>query len=168
MTAASNSEARKRAQERSAFERRADGHVCTTSPACCSACRTHDGCSCPPASEGAAGATKDAAVDSGAIGRLNEAEREVQPRRYSASEEFAATVACLLAGRMDGQQAVATLTAIHEGILREHTDRALAEVERRIKAAMPDIAAPSLVIGYRGGMEDARIIVRAARQEQGR
>jgi hypothetical protein len=110
-------------------------------------------------------------VDSGAIGRLNEAERAVQPRRYSASEEFAATVACLLAGRMDGQQAVATLTAIHEGILREHTDRALAEVERALVDAKLHFRRTT---GAGSGdvisrvYEDSVRIVRAARQERGR
>ena len=81
------------------------------------------------------------------------ADREPKLSRFPVDEEFAATVACLLAGRMDGQQAVATLTAIHERIVREHTGRALAE--QRIKDQL-------------GVTSRALPIVRAARQEQGR
>lgn len=58
--------------------------------------------------------------------------------------------------------------AISAAAAREHVTAALDEIERRIEAGMPAVASPSLVIGYRGGMEDARLIVRGYRQERDR
>lgn len=48
--------------------------------------------------------------------------------RFPVDQEFAVVVAALLAARIDGQQAIASLVAIHNRILAARVDAALAPV----------------------------------------
>lgn len=136
MTAASNSEARKRARAARAPE--------CTEPCCdacggsgtdqsgpCSECyatgHTH-----PQATQTPASQPIPAPVDSGAIGRLNEAERaalRLQVRQAlvtSWRDEY--SVATVVAGITE------CLEDYLADLVREHTERALAEVERTLEA----------------------------------
>ena len=102
-----------------------------------------------------------APVDSGAIGRLNERQR--------AEIGWAVERDWQLRDQRDDWDG---LYAVVERIVREHTDRALADVEKRIEAlaVANDIRmGRSGASAYTGiGSDALRAILRAARQEQNR
>ena len=130
MTAASNSEARKRLIE---AQERAECPLSQPIPA---------------------------PVDSGAIGRLNEAERAALVDSFRASTRSPEHLAFLV-------------EPVVERIVREHTDRALAEVEsvvasrREAFLSSPNLD-PAWIAGWHSAVDDVTNSVRAARQEQGR
>lgn len=50
-------------------------------------------------------------------------DRQPEPMRHPVEEEFATVIACLLAGRCDGKEALETLVAMHRRILAAGADR---------------------------------------------
>lgn len=101
-----------------------------------------------------------APVDSGAIGRLNETQERRILRHMPA---------------WTPGHVLADLLADVSEVVREHTDRALAEVERAIATSVSpnfalrrDGSEDPQAAAYVEGLHDAHEIVRAARQEQGR
>ncbi|WP_436702443.1 hypothetical protein [Nocardioides sp. BYT-33-1] len=181
MTAASNSEARKRATE--AASNSESAALATNSPK-----RGDD------TSETANGPQNGvqpipAPVDSGTIGRLNEAvrgvlvetfAREVYGRVMEATADRwrqwrYLTEAAKERYRAEAAEAMAeALGPALADLLREHTDRALAEVEQRIASSVSpnfalrhDGSEDPQAAAYVEGLHDAHEIVRAARQEQG-
>ena len=118
-------------------------------------------------------------MDSGAIGRLNEAEREALVQAFYTAEDFPTEPVDTNGWPWDdygpswyalAHAQAAKIQHAVERIVREHTDRALADVGQRIKAAMwftfdDEDVDPETEFMRR---TDALRIVRAARQEQGR
>lgn len=92
-----------------------------------------------------------APVDSGTIGRLNDAETDRVLEAVWSWEEAD-----------EGVMAEEVVLPVVDEIVREHTDRALAEVEQRINAIPYSTSA-----SFNTGRNTALAIVRAARQEQG-
>lgn len=115
----------------------------------------------------------------GAIGRLNEAEREALVQAFYTAEDFPTEPVDTNGWPWDdygpswyalAHAQAAKIQHAVERIVREHTDRALAEVEQRIDESIADLpeGREEWAHGAITALRNVQRHVRAARQEQGR